>query len=210
MAGVTGSEHAGSVRASMSSGALLISCEERTDIDVDGQGTAAVEGSVLTIDGGSSRLRVRVPSGTDLLLGSTSGSITIEGRSGLVAVVSTSGRVSVEHAGEIDVRSESGRVTVGRVDGDCCLRSGSGRLEVHSCGAVDVMTDSGRVSIDDARGPVAAHCVSGHIEVELTEPNDVDAETVTGRIDVVVPCVDGATDRVSVRTTSGSVHVTER
>ena len=46
--------------------------------------------------------------------------------------------------------------------------------------------------------------------VEPAEPNDVTAETATGRIDVVVPCVEGARDRVSARTTSGNVRVTER
>jgi DUF4097 and DUF4098 domain-containing protein YvlB len=46
---------------------------------------------------------------------------------------------------------------------------------------------SGRVSLDIADGPVHAHCVSGRIDVTVNSAQDVEAETVSGRISVRLP-----------------------
>ena len=62
---------------------------------------------------------VRVPEGTDLVVGATSGRVTIEGRVGSVSAVTTSGRVSIADAGSVDVRTKSGRIDVGRTMSTC-------------------------------------------------------------------------------------------
>jgi DUF4097 and DUF4098 domain-containing protein YvlB len=46
---------------------------------------------------------------------------------------------------------------------------------------------SGRISLDVGEGPVHAHCVSGRIDVTVNSAQDVDAETVSGRISVRLP-----------------------
>ncbi len=139
------------------------------------------------IDGGASKVRVRVPEGTDLVVGSTSGRVTIEGRVGAVSAMSTSGRVSIEHAESIDVRTTSGRIDVKESTGSCRAVATSARVEVGRCGDADVTSRSGRIVLKDANGRVHAHCTSGRIEIALGGAYDVDAETVSGRIVVSLP-----------------------
>ena len=55
------------------------------------------------------------------------------------------------------------------------------------CGTADVTTRSGRIKVSGVRGDVRAHCVSGRVAVDLERAADVDAETVSGRIDVRYP-----------------------
>ncbi len=145
------------------------------------------EGSPTTICGGSSKVEVRVPEGTDLVIGSTSGKVTVEGRVGTVSVLTNSGRISVADAVSVDARSTSGRVEVGRADGVCRVVSTSGKVEVGRCGAADAASGSGRIALDEAHGPVRASCTSGKITVTVAGAHDVDAETVSGRIEVSYP-----------------------
>ena len=60
-------------------------------------------------------------------------------------------------------------------------------MEIGPCGSAHVTTQSGRIVVQAADGPVRAHCVSGRVEVGLMAPEDVDAETVSDRIQVTVP-----------------------
>jgi len=140
-----------------------------------------------TIDGGSSRVRVLVPEGTDLVVGATSGRVTIEGRVGAVSAMTTSGKVSIADAESVDVRSRSGRIEVKRTAGTCRAIATSGRVEVGRCGDADVTSGSGRISLEDVNGRVRAHCSSGRIEISMGGAHDVDAETVSGRITVSLP-----------------------
>ena len=73
--------------------------------------------SPFTVETSSSAVEVRVPEGTDLVIGTTSGKVTVEGRVGAVAVVTSSGRVSIDHARSVDARTKSGRVHVGYAEG---------------------------------------------------------------------------------------------
>jgi DUF4097 and DUF4098 domain-containing protein YvlB len=178
-----------------------------------------------TIDGGSSRVRVRVPEGTDLVVGATSGRVAIEGRVGAVSAMTTSGRVSIADAESVDVRTGSGRVEVKRVSGSCRAVATSARVEIGTCGDADVTSASGRISLDDANGRVRAHCSSGRIEISMGGAHDVDAETVSGRITVSLPAAvralvvpspgDAAVDTdcdcvVIARSVSGRVDVSNR
>jgi len=140
-----------------------------------------------TIDGGSSRVRVLVPEGTDLVVGATSGRVTIEGSVGAVSAMTTAGRVSIAAAESVDVRTKSGRIEVKQVSGSCRAVATSARVEIGHCGDADVTSGSGRISLDDANGRVHAHCSSGRIEISMGGAHDVDAETVSGRITVSLP-----------------------
>lgn len=166
---------------------LEIVAGDGAEFNVDGKARVTHSNGSVTVDEPTSRLRVTVPSGTNLVIGSTSGRVSTKGLLGDVAVVSESGRIDVESAGSLDARAESGAVDVGTITGSCCIRSKSGRVDVEQCGSANVASKSGRVELHHVDGEVDAHSVSGRIELNLTQPHDVRAETVTGRIEVSLP-----------------------
>jgi len=199
---------------------------EGGEFDIRGDARARRSGGVVTVDEVRSRIRVTVPVGSDVVVGTVSGRVALSGRFGHVAVVSESGRVEVERAESVDVRTETSRVEVGEVAGVCRIRSTSGRVEVVSCGAADVASTTGRVELRQVDGVVDAHSVSGRIELSLERPHDVRAETLTGRIEVSLPPgtvafrSDGPTDQrlpppgavctVTARSETGKVVVATR
>lgn len=175
------------VRVATTSGALTVIAEDRTDIETTGRAEVSRDGSSATITATSHRVTVRIPAGIDILVGSTSGRVTIQGRPAAVAVVAESGKVTVEHAETADVRVRSGRVEVGTVDGTCRVRAESGRVVIRRCGDAEVTTRSGHLTIASAHGPVRAHCVTGRVDIAMAVAADVDADTVSGRIAVSLP-----------------------
>lgn len=148
---------------------------------------AALDVSPFTVDGDSSAVEVRVPEGTDLVIGTTSGKVTVEGRVGAVSVLTTSGRISIDQARSVDARTTSARVHVGHAEGVCRIVSASGRVEVDRCGAADAASGSGQVVLGDAHGRVRATSTSGKVSVAVAGAHDVEAETVSGRIEVSYP-----------------------
>jgi len=175
------------VRISSVSDRVRIIAENRNDITVDGDARIQVDGDRTTVDHVKSRLTVRVPLGTDVVIGTTSGRVEVAGAVGAASVVTESGRIEIEEAASLDARTTSARVQVGRVSGRCRVRNKSGRVEVGACGGADVATKSGRIDLQHVTGPVEAHCVSGRIEIRLDTSANVDAETVSGRISVHLP-----------------------
>ena len=114
------------VRITTSSGAVRVRAEaDRTEC---WSNVAALDVSPITVDGKSSAVEVRVPEGTDLVIGTTSGRVTVEGRVGAVSVLTTSGRISIDRALSVDARTRSGRVHVGHAEGVCRIVSTSGTL----------------------------------------------------------------------------------
>ena len=154
---------------------------------LEGQATVEEVGDQVTISRPESKLRVSVPAGTNLVIGTTSGRIEIAGPLGHVAVVTESGKVEVESAESVDIRTRSSRVEVGKVAGVCRIRSTLGKVEVGSCGDADIAGDSGQIELQRVAGSVEAHSVSGRIELSMAAANDITAETVTGRIEVSLP-----------------------
>lgn len=175
------------VRISADSGHVDVEARKGAEFTVKGDARVVERDGVATVDEVQGRLRVKVPAGTDLVIGTSSGRVSVRGPAGEVAVVSSSGRVEIEQAAVADVRTDSSRVEVGAVAGACRIRSTSGRVEVERCGAADVASETGRVELRRVGGEIDAHSVSGRIELSLDEPHDVRAETVTGRIDVSLP-----------------------
>jgi DUF4097 and DUF4098 domain-containing protein YvlB len=175
------------VRISTTSGSINVVAEAGLTTMWSSIAPLVTEGSSTTIDGGSSKVKVRVPEGTDLVVGATSGRVTIEGRVGSVSAMTTSGRVSIADAGSVDVRTTSGRIDVGRTMSACRAVASSGRVEVGRCGEADVTARSGRIVLKDVHGTARAHCVSGRVDISMGAACDVDAETVSGRIVVSLP-----------------------
>jgi hypothetical protein len=176
-----------SVRIASTSGAVRVIAEDRVGVDVPDSLERSVDESVMTVSAGSRRAVVRVPTGTDLVVGTTSGRVDVVGRVGALAVTTASGRVSVEAARSVDIRTTSGRIDVGSTSGSCRVSTRSGRVVIARCGEAHLTSSSGRVSVDVADGPVYAHCVSGRIDVAVNSAQDVEAETVSGRISVRLP-----------------------
>lgn len=175
------------VRISTTSGSVRVTAEPgRTDVWSRSSPVTSADESV-TIDGGSSKVEMLVPEGTDLVIGTISGKVTVAGRVGAVSALTTSGRIFVDHAVSVDARSTSGRVEVAYSDGECRVMSTSGKVQVGRCGAADAASGAGRIVLADAHGPVRANCTSGRITVSMAGAHDVDAETVSGRIEISFP-----------------------
>jgi DUF4097 and DUF4098 domain-containing protein YvlB len=173
------------VRITTSSGAVRVKAEaDRTEC---WSSIAALDTSPITVAGDSSAVEVRVPEGTDLVIGTTSGRVTVEGRVGAISVLTTSGRISIDRALSVDARTRSGRVQVGYAEGVCRIVSASGRVEVDRCGSADAASRSGQVVLADAHGHVRATSTSGKVRVTVAGAHDVEAETVSGRIEVSYP-----------------------
>lgn len=175
------------VRITTTSGRVTVIAENRPDVRVSGGVEVTQDGSTVTAQSTSSSVEARVPIGVDVIIGTTSGRIAVEGRVGSLSVVSASGRITAEHAASIDARSASGRIKVERVDGDCRVRTSSGRVTVALCHDCDVSTTSGRVELAAVAGTARAHCISGRIGIRMVDHHDVVAETVSGGISVSVP-----------------------
>ena len=175
-----------SVRVSSAGGRVKVVAEDRGDVWVRGDATLQHDGSTATVEAPLGRVEIRVPSGVDLVVGSNSGRVEVEGPLGAVAVVTESGRITVEQAAAVDVRTSSGRVAIGRVEGSSRVRTNSGRVTVDETAGADVATVSGRIDLRSVSGRTTAHCVSGRIEIRLDAAADVEAETVSGRITVHV------------------------
>lgn len=175
------------VRIATTSGRVRVIAEDRDNVRVSGGDRVNQDGSTVTVQASSGSVEVRLPTGVDVMIGTTSGRITVEGRVGSLAAVSGSGRITADHAGSLDARATSGRIEVQRVDRDCRVRTLSGRVTVAQCHDCEVSTRSGRVELAAVNGSARAHCTSGRIQIRLVEPHDVIAETVSGRISVSVP-----------------------
>ena len=126
----------GVVRIAATTERLAVLAEDRADIAVRGDAGVGVDDDVLTLDA-HGHLDVRVPTGTSLVIGTTSGRIGVRGPVGSCSISTESGRVAVEHARRLDVRSDSGRVEVGTVEGVDQLPDRLWPKRIAHLGAVD-------------------------------------------------------------------------
>lgn len=174
------------VRISNGNGRVRVIAEDRDDVAVDGGTTDEADG-LTTVTSHSDRVVVRVPIGTDVVVGTSSGRITVDGSVGALAATTESGRIEIESARTVDARAETGAITVEHAVEMCRARANTGRIEVGRSGAADVSTTTGRIELKQVDGPVHAHCVSGRIRIEMLAPHDVDADTVSGSVRVSMP-----------------------
>lgn len=189
------------LRLTASSGRIHAIAEERADVAIErGERHESAEG--VEVRGGSHGLAVRVPLGTELVIGSASGAVELQGQCGPVRVTTRSGRVSIESCTSLDARTMSGRVEVARAAGDARVKTGNGRVHLAEVGGeAHVATVSGRVEIEHVGGPLRVSSVSGRIEVALTGATDARAESVSGRVSIALP--EGVHPEASLRSISG-------
>ena len=158
--------------------------------------------------GGDTEFRITVPTGTRVIMATTSGELSARGT-----------------RGEVEATTMSGDITISDVSGGLQVEALSGAVEVSNVtGAVNVQTVSGDVSVENANGPVEVESVSGEIVLENITSKSVRGVTVSGEIDfdgsiaadgryelsshsgdVRVSLPDGVSALVSVSTFSGEI-----
>ncbi len=175
------------VRITASSGTIDVTAEPRGDVFIE-QGQEHPMGGVLEVKGTSAGVIMRVPIGTDLVVGSHSGTVRLRGDLGEVRVTTRSGNTEVESCTAIDVRSVSGRIDVGTITGEGRIKTASGRVTVaRAAGPLNVATVSGRIEVQDAGGPVRANSVKGKVDVGMTRAADARADSVSGAVTISLP-----------------------
>ena len=215
------------VRVTTSSGSITITAEARDDIAVESKGRVERRPSTSQdpIDvRRSDSVKLRCPTGSDVMAGTSSGSVRLLGVFGDVRVTSQSGSIDVGEVTSADLRTRSGNVDVVGCDGLCRVELKSGSVRVRRAGDADIGGGSGTARVSGLTARVRT--VSGTID--LAVGSNASVETVSGSITVSLPAhvrprVDvGATKRahidvvqgedcdLSVRSLSGSVTVRAR
>ncbi len=193
------------VRITVGSGRVRVIGEPRHDVAVDGAESSGSEAE-LAVRGGSDDVTVRVPSGTEVIVGSGSGDVTLTGLLGAVSVTTGSADVEAEDVGSIDARTASGKLTVEESRGSVRLRTKSSRVRIgRAIGDVHVAAVSGKVDVGEARDSVSIKTVSGNVDVTVTGSGAIGIESVSGKIKIHVP--ERARPRVELRSMSGKRRV---
>ncbi len=218
------------VRLHAVSGKVVVEAEDRADIDIGSDATQEVvdDGTVeVKPRKASSSVRVVVPLGTDVMVGTVSGNVELVGALGAVRVTSSSGSIEVERVDSADLRTVSGGVEVGKCAGMCRVSNKSGKVVVGEAGDVEISSVSGSVRIE-ARSVVDVRTVSGKVDVQSGAGGPVRVRTVSGSIEVGLPSgvrpnvrlgglgkvrrhyEEGDDVDVDVRTVSGKIEIAAR
>lgn len=150
-------------------------------------------GRFLTLNHGSSDLRVEIPkglaAGSRLIVRTNSGDIDSSDLPCSLAAMSQSGDIEIGSvAGDAEVVSVSGDITVQAVSGNLTARSTNGDIRV-----------------DESHGHLNVHSVSGDIELKDASPRSLEARSSSGDI-----TIDGAFLHLadySATSSSGDINV---
>lgn len=170
------------------------------------------------------KLRVRIPSGSDLEAKTESADLTSAGWLNDVSIKTGSGDLRLETVtGDTSIQSGSGDVEIDAAGNVTRLQSGSGDLRLgRATGSVNARTGSGDIAIDEVSGPLQANSGSGDLRVGSAE-GDVSVNTASGdqylgRVvagqlrcnaasgDVRIGIAEGTAAWLSVNSLSGSVR----
>jgi len=165
-------------------------------------GKATIDGSGVVHSDPSSSVTLLCPRGTNVVIGTHSGSVSCSGALGRVAIATHSGSVSVEQCTSADIRTATGSVTVGAVAGECRANSKSGHVAVGRAPWCDVHTVSGSVEIGGVRDGTV-HCASGSVEVECQGPGHLDVHTISGKVTLTYPT--GVSPAIELHGSAGRV-----
>jgi DUF4097 and DUF4098 domain-containing protein YvlB len=197
------------LRLQSRSGKIEVIAEPREDIAVEGDKFDVHEadgGATLEVragHGGSKSLSVRCPVGTDLVIGTQSGSVNMSGEFGSVSVTTMSGGIDVERADEADLRTGAGDVHLGS-SGRCRMNSMSGSITAGSLGAAAAGTMSGSITIGRVAGRFKARSVSGSIKAACDCEGAIAVKTVSGKVYLELPS--GTALETRFKTLSGKVR----
>ena len=221
------------VRITARSAAINVEAVAIDDLRIESAGRGHVstspgvddEPTTAEVTTGSDEVTILCPGGTDVLVGVSSGRVTLEGPLGSVHVMTSSGAVDIDEAESVDVRSRSGRVRVGTCHGPCRVMTKSGSVEVDVAGTIDAAVKSGRVTVDQVGGG-RIYAASGAVSLGATGEGNLEIRVMSGSVRIDVPrdcrpdvrararsgrvtcdCPPGDDFVVDVATASGSVVV---
>ena len=218
------------LRIATSSGTVNVTAEDRADVVVERGGDllAGADGVVeVRPTRASSSIDVLCPSGTDLMIGTSSGGVRLHGRFGSVSVTSSSGSIRAEDVAEADLRTQSGAVELGDCGEGCRISTKSGKVTVDGTGAAEIATVSGTIRVGHVSGAAQATTVSGGVEISTDAGGPVRARTVSGSISIRLPrgirpalrisgphqvrseCEQGDDVVVEISTMSGTVEIAQ-
>jgi DUF4097 and DUF4098 domain-containing protein YvlB len=168
------------------SGSIVVRTGPGPGIEATGAKVRVEPDGSTRVEGGSKTIEVVCPEGTDLILGTSSGKVTLMGPLGDVRVTGSSGSMHVEEARSIDLRVRSGSVEIGAIEGECKVVAVSGRIEVEQAGSIDLTGVSGSV-VARSVGGGRVRTTSGRVTVGLDRAADLEVRGISGTIDIDVP-----------------------
>jgi DUF4097 and DUF4098 domain-containing protein YvlB len=180
------------LRVQSRSGRVSVIAEPRDDVEAMGERLQASEedgGRTLQVRAGrgSGSLTVRCPAGTDIVIGTHSGSVKLEGRFGDVSVTTMSGAIDLEAADSADLRTMSGHINIGACDGMCRASTVSGTVTGGRTGAAMASTMSGAIRFEHVGGVFKARSVGGSIEAACGGDGAIKVKTVSGTVHLTLP-----------------------
>jgi DUF4097 and DUF4098 domain-containing protein YvlB len=178
------------LRISAVSGRVTVIAEPRTDVVVDRGGTASAgadQAVEIRARRPSDSIEVRCPPNADVIVGTRSGNVELQGRLGTVGVTSQSGSIRAAAVREADLRTVSGTVEIAACDGRCRVSTTSGRISVGGAGDAEISTVSGSVGVDRVAGSANVRSVSGKVGIGSSGHGAVQVRTVSGRITIRLP-----------------------
>ncbi len=175
------------MRITSASGRIRVIGEARPDVTVEGAPMVTHHGTQIVL-GKSRKIEVRVPAGTDVVVGTLSGTVELRGELGNVRITTGSGDVTAEQVASIDARTKSGRVEVHESLGAVRVKTASSAIHVESAaGEVRIASVSGKVEVKEARGEASVRTVSGNADLGLGAGAVAIVETVSGKMRITVP-----------------------
>lgn len=168
---------------------------------------------------------VEVPSGVNVTVRSSSGSVVVEGIDGAVDVTAASGHIRIgEIAGSVSASSSSGSMDLERISGNLKANANSGSIRIKDVqGAVSAQASSGSIQVESLQvgGPYDLTASSGGVRLKLPGSANVAVKarassgTVTGPRWLTIGegrnsgsgALGTGQHEVTIRTSSGSIHV---
>lgn len=192
-----------------------VEAEDVQDIEIEPDGRrveVSDDKRVVETRTRATNLKITVPEGTNVSVGSVSGHVSLKGRFGTVKVSTVSGHIEVDETrGDVDIRSISGHLEVERCGGRCRANTKSGRIEIGWVGKeCRAQTMSGGIEVGTAgQGDMELRSISGRIEITVDpgrRPN-TRLKTLSGKTESSLP--PGSDFQIRARTISGSIRVEE-
>lgn len=161
------------------------------------------------LGGGRADVRIHLPAGTDLRVGTASAEVRSSVDLGRVSVSTASGNVFLASARDVSATTASGDIRLEDVEADLSVKSASGDVLVASVGGnATIKTASGDTHVRSVRGAVTVSSASGDIRVDDYRGLDLELTTMSGDITFGLPA--GTSVRLQASTMSGRVDLPDR
>lgn len=155
--------------------------------------------------GGSIRVMLDVPTGSDLNARIAAADLSCDGRLGQVRIHSAHGHVQLGEADTIDVKADSGDVVVGLVHADARAETTYRHIRIGTvAGALRAESGSGEIAVEHAHADVTASSKYGNIRIGEVVRGTVTLECGSGQMELGVS--EGVTAHLDVDAKHGTVR----